>query len=38
MQEVKSLTVSYGKRKVLEGVSLSVKPGEILVIIGPNGA
>jgi iron complex transport system ATP-binding protein len=38
MLEVKSLAVSYGKRRVLEEINLFVKPGEILVIIGPNGA
>lgn len=38
MLEVNSLSVSYGKRKVLEDINLLVEPGEILVIIGPNGA
>lgn len=38
MLEVSDLAVSYGKHRALAGVSLSVKPGEIVVILGANGA
>lgn len=38
MLEVKDLKVSYGKHRALEGVSLQVRPGEIVVILGANGA
>jgi branched-chain amino acid transport system ATP-binding protein len=36
--EVRDLTVRYGKHRALEGVSLRVDPGEIVVILGANGA
>lgn len=29
---------SYGKRKVIQGISLTVRPGEIVGLLGPNGA
>ena len=38
MLEVSDLAVSYGKHRALSGVSLTVKPGEIVVILGANGA
>ena len=38
MLEVNSLSVAYGKRIALESISLSVQPGEVLVLAGPNGA
>jgi Fe-S cluster assembly ATP-binding protein len=38
MLEVKSLSVTTGKKKVVDGVSLSVKDGEVHAIMGPNGA
>jgi iron complex transport system ATP-binding protein len=38
MLEISSLSVAYGKRIALENVSLSVQPGEVLVLAGPNGA
>ena len=38
MLEVSDLAVSYGKHRALSGVSLSVRPGEIVVILGANGA
>ena len=38
MLEVSDLAVSYGKHRALSGVSLRVKPGEIVVILGANGA
>lgn len=38
MLEVRDLVVNYGKHRALAGVSLAVKPGEIVVILGANGA
>ncbi|TAL04081.1 MAG: ABC transporter ATP-binding protein [Verrucomicrobia bacterium] len=38
MLEIKNLSVSYGAIKALHGVSLSVKPGSIVTLIGSNGA
>jgi len=38
MLEVKNLSVSYGLHRALADVSLTVKSGEIVVILGANGA
>lgn len=38
MLEIKDLKVSYGQRKVLEGVSLQVRPGQVVAVVGHNGA
>jgi branched-chain amino acid transport system ATP-binding protein len=38
MLEVKNLHVCYGVISALQGVSLSVKPGSIVTLIGANGA
>lgn len=38
MLELKSLAVSYGKIKALQGISMSVEQGEIVSLIGANGA
>lgn len=35
---VNKLEKSYGKRKVVQGISFSVKEGEVFGILGPNGA
>ena len=32
------LVKQYGKRRVVDGVSLEVKPGEVVGLLGPNGA
>lgn len=36
--EVRNLTVAYGKHRALENASVTVRPGEIVVILGANGA
>ena len=38
MLEVRDLEVAYGAARALWGVSLDVKPGELLCVVGPNGA
>ncbi len=38
MLKVRSVDAGYGKLRVLRGVSLHVRPGEIVTIIGANGA
>ena len=38
MLEAKNITVNYGTRKAVAGVSLRAKPGELIAMIGPNGA
>jgi branched-chain amino acid transport system ATP-binding protein len=35
--EVRDLRAGYGQTRVLEGVNLSVREGELVVVIGPNG-
>jgi iron complex transport system ATP-binding protein len=38
MLEIKNLSVAYGTRQVLHGVSFDLPAGCILAVIGPNGA
>ena len=38
MLKVRNLDAGYGRLRVLRGVSLHVKPGEIVTILGANGA
>ncbi len=36
--EVKNISISFEKRKILENISFKINPGEILGLLGPNGA
>jgi len=38
MLEVRDVSVRYGKHQALDRVSLRVAPGEIVVMLGANGA
>jgi iron complex transport system ATP-binding protein len=38
MLRLTDLNVSYGRRRVLEGVTLDVESGEVMALVGPNGA
>ncbi|MEU6712150.1 ATP-binding cassette domain-containing protein [Nonomuraea sp. NPDC046802] len=37
MLEATGITVSFGRHRVLDGVSLSVRPGEVVGLAGPSG-
>lgn len=37
MLEVKNVSFSYGKKEVLKDISLTLAPGELLIIIAPSG-
>jgi peptide/nickel transport system ATP-binding protein len=37
MLDATGITVSFGRHRVLDGVSLSVRPGEVLGLAGPSG-
>ena len=36
--KVENITKAFGKRQVLKGVSLSIRRGELKVLMGPSGA
>ena len=36
--ELKNLQVQVDRKKIIDNLSLTVKPGEVHVIMGPNGA
>ena len=36
--ELKNVSKSFGKRKVIDNISLEVKEGEIYGFLGPNGS
>ena len=36
--EVKNISISFEKRKILDNISFKINPGEILGLLGPNGA
>jgi len=38
MLKIEGLSVAYGNRRVLKGVSLEVQSGQVLALIGPNGS
>lgn len=38
MLELRGLTVRYGDRRILDGVSLSLGQGQWVMLVGPNGA
>lgn len=38
MLDVRNVSVTYGERRVLDGVSISLEAGQWMMVVGPNGA
>ncbi len=38
LYRLEGITKEYGARRVLDGISLEVRPGEVLAIVGPSGS
>ena len=38
MLEVSGISVAYGKHVAVDRIALSVKPGEVVLILGANGS
>ncbi|WP_395745048.1 ABC transporter ATP-binding protein [Prosthecobacter sp.] len=38
MIEIENLTMNYGELRALDGLNLTIKPGELFAFLGPNGA
>jgi len=38
MIEIENLTMSYGDLRALDGLNLTIQPGELFAFLGPNGA
>lgn len=38
MLSVKNIEKSFGDKKVLDGISLTVNQGDVVVILGPSGS
>ena len=36
--EIEDLSVAFGPKKIIDGLSFSVRKGEILGVIGPSGS
>jgi ABC-2 type transport system ATP-binding protein len=38
MIEIENLTMNYGDLRALDGLNLTIQPGELFAFLGPNGA
>ncbi len=38
MIEIENLTMNYGDLRALDGLNLTIRPGELFAFLGPNGA
>lgn len=38
MLDIQNLTIYSGKKEIIQGLNLTIKPGEIHVLMGPNGS